>query len=80
MCEKGAVVSKQPLSDEFLNDFHACKEMPKVEATAVRSETDVDTIWQVLFCLMERDAEENGEQCRDQDASLLDAVGGGEAA
>ena len=52
--------------------------MPKVEATAVRSETDVDTIWQVLFCLMERDVEEDGEQCGGQDASLLDAAGDGE--
>ena len=39
--------------------FHACEETPKVEETAVCSEMDVDAIWQVLFCLMDRDAEED---------------------
>ena len=52
----------------------------KVEETAVCLETDVDAIWQVLFCLTEHDAEENGEQCGGQNASLLDSVGDGEAA
>ena len=47
--EKGAVVSKQQLSDEFLDSFRACEETPKVGVTAVCSETDVDAIWQVLF-------------------------------
>ena len=47
--EKGAVVSKQQLSDEFLDGFRACEETPKVGVTAVCSETDVDAIWQVLF-------------------------------
>ena len=56
---KGAVVSKQQLSDEFLDGFRACGEMPKVEETAVCSETDVDAVWQVLFCLTEHDAEED---------------------
>ena len=63
MGEKGAVISKQQLSDEFV-----CSEM------------DVDAVWQVLFCLTEHDAEEDGEQFGGQDASLLDAVGDGEAA
>ena len=80
MGEKGVVVSKQQLSDEFLNDFHACEEMPMVEETAICSEMDVDAIWQVIFCLTEHDAEEDGEQCGGQNASLLDAVGNGEAA
>ena len=80
MGEKGAVVSKQQLRDEFVNGFHACEETPKVEETAVCSETDVDAVWQVLFCLTEHDAEEVGEQCGGQNASLLDAVGNGEAA
>ena len=44
------------------------------------SETDVDAVWQVLVCLTEHDVEEDGEQCRGQDASLLDAVGDGKAA
>ena len=35
--------------------------MLKVEETAVCSEMDVDTIWQILFCLTEHDAEEDGE-------------------
>ena len=56
MGEKGAVVSKQQLSDEFLDDFRACEETPKVEETAFCSETDVDAVWQVLFCLTEYDA------------------------
>ena len=77
MGEKGAVVCKQQLSDEFLNDFHACEEMPMVEETAICSEMDVDAIWQVIFCLTEHGAEEDGEQCGGQNASLLDAVGDG---
>ena len=76
--EKGAVVSKQQLSDKFLDGFRACEETPKVEETAVCSKTDVDAVWQVLVCLTEHDAKE--EQCGGQIASLLDAVGDGEAA
>ena len=41
---KGAVVSKQQLSDEFIDGFHACEETPKVEVTVVCSEMNVDTI------------------------------------
>ena len=62
MDEKGEVISKQQLSDEFLDGFRACEETPKVEEIAVCSETDVDAVWQVLFCLTENDAEEDGEQ------------------
>ena len=80
MGEKGAVVSKQQLSDEFLDGFRACEETPKVEEAAVCSETDVDADLQVLFCLKEQGAAEDGEQCGGQNASLLDAVGDGEAA
>ena len=79
MGERGAVVSKLQLSDEFLYGFCACEETPKVEETAVCSETDAEAVWQVLFCLTGHDAEEDGEQCGGQDASLLDAVGDGEA-
>ena len=46
----------------------------------VRAKTDVDAVWQILFCLTERAAEEDGEQCGGQNAALLDAVGNGEAA
>ena len=35
---------------------------------------DVNAVWQVLFCLMEHDAEEDGEQGREQDAPLLDVT------
>ena len=80
MGEKGAVISKLQLSDEFLGGFRACEETPKVEETVVCSETDVDAVWQVLFCLTQHDAEEDGEQCGGQNASLLDAVGDGEVA
>ena len=80
MGKKGAVISKQQLSDEFLNAFCACEETPKVEDTEVYSETDVETVWQVLFCLTQHDANEDGEQCGGQDASLLDTIGDGEAA
>ena len=80
MGEKGAVVSKQQLSDEFLDGFRVCEETPKVEETAVCSETDVDAVWQVVFCFTEHEAEENGELCGGQNASLLDAVGDVEAA
>ena len=63
MGEKGAVVSRQQLSDEFLDGFCACEETQKVGETAVCSETDADAVWQVLFCLTENDAEEDREQC-----------------
>ena len=79
MGEKGAAVSKQQLSDGFLDGFRACEETSKVEETAVYSETDVDAVWQVLFCPTEHDAEEAGKQCWGQDTPLLDAVGDGEA-
>ena len=49
MGEKGAVVSKQRLSDDSFNCFRACVETPKVEQTALCSETDADALWQVLF-------------------------------
>ena len=41
MGEMGAVVSKQQLSEEFLDGFRACEETPKVEETTLCSETDV---------------------------------------
>ena len=44
MGRKGTVINKQQLSDEFLNGFCACEEMPKVEEIAVCSETDVDAV------------------------------------
>ena len=78
MGEKGAVISKQQLGNEFLDGFRACEETPMVEETAVCSETDVNAAWRVLFCLMEHDAEEDLEQCGGQNASLPDAVGDGE--
>ena len=80
MGEKGAVVSKQQLSNEFLDDFRASEETSKVEETAVCLETDVDAVWQVLFCLTEHDAGEDREQCGGQNTSLLDVVGDGKAA
>ena len=49
MGEKGAVVSKQQLSFEFLNGFCACEETPKVEETAVCSKTDVHAVLLVLL-------------------------------
>ena len=42
MGEKSAVVSKQQLNDAFRDGFRACEETPKVEETAICSETDVD--------------------------------------
>ena len=60
--QKGTVFNKQQLSGEFLDGFRACEETPKVEETAVCSETGVDVVWQVIFCLTEHDAEEDGEQ------------------
>ena len=51
-----------------------------LEETAVCLEIDVDAIWQVVFCIIKHDAEEDGEQCGGQDASLLDTVGDGGAA
>ena len=63
MGEKGTVISKQQLSGEFSDGFRVCEETPKVKETAVCSEMDVDAIWQVVFCLMEHDAEEDRKQC-----------------
>ena len=42
-----------------------------------RLKTDVDAIWQVLFCLTEHAAEEDEEKCGGRDARLLDATGDG---
>ena len=67
-------------TNSSVDGFRACEETPKVEETGVCSETDVDSVWQVVLCLTELDAEEDGEQCGGQNASLLDAVGDGEAA
>ena len=72
-----SVISKQQGSDEVLDGFRACEETPKVEATAVCSEMDVDAVWQVLFCLKAHDAEEDREQCGGQNTSLLDTAGDG---
>ena len=77
---KKEVVCKQQLSDGFLNGSCVREEMPNVQEIAVCSKMDVDAIWQVLFCLMKYDAEENGEQCGGQNASLLNAIEDGEAA
>ena len=44
VCEKSAVVSKQQLSDVFLDGFRACEETSKTEHTADWSETDVDDV------------------------------------
>ena len=78
MGEKGTLISKQQLFDEFLIGFCAREEMLKVEETAVCSETDVDAAWQIVYCFTEHDAEEDEEQCGGQNASLLDAVGYGD--
>ena len=77
MGKKVSVISKQQVSDEFLDGFRACEETPKVEETAVCSEMDVDAVWQVLFCLKAHDAEEDREQCGGQNTSLLDTAGDG---
>ena len=74
MGEKVAVISKKQLSDGFLVGLRACEETPKVEETAVCSETDVDSVWLVFFCLTEHGVEEDGELCGGQNASLLEAV------
>ena len=67
---------KQQFSDEFLHGFRACEETPKVEETAVCSDTDVDAVWQVLFCplrsMMLKKMENN------VGARALDAAGDGE--
>ena len=78
--ESGTVIIKQQLCNEYLNGLCVFEETPQVEQAAVCSETDVDTIRQVLFCLTEHDAQEDGEEGGGQDASLLDAVGDREAA
>ena len=44
MGEKGSVVSTQPLSDESLDGFRVCEKTPKIDETAVCSETDVDAV------------------------------------
>ena len=77
--EVGAIDADQQFSDKFFDGFHACKETPKIEHTAVCFETDVDTVWQVLFCLAKHDAEETGEQGCGQNAPLLVVVEDGEA-
>ena len=46
--------------------------------TAVCSEIHVAVVWQVLFCLTEHEAEEDGEQDGGQNATPLGAFGDGE--
>ena len=77
---KKEVVCKQQLSDGFLNGSCVREEMPNVQEIAVCSKMDVDAIWQVLFCLTEHDAKEDGEQCWGQVTPLLNSVRDGEAA
>ena len=60
--------------------FLSARRRRRFEETAVCSETNVDAIWQAIFCLTEHDAEEAGEQGGDQDTPLFDVVGDGEAA
>ena len=68
-----ALVGKQ-LGDDLLRGFRSCEETPEVEQTAVCTETDVNAVWQVPFCLKGHDAEEAGEQGSGKDAYLLGAV------
>ena len=57
-----------------------CEETPLVEQIAVCLVTDVDTVWQLLFCLSEHDVEEGGEEGGGEDAPLLDTASDGEDA
>ena len=59
-CIREVVDSSSVMSS---SGFRVFEETPKVEETAVCSETNVHAVWAVLFCLMEHDAEEDGEQC-----------------
>ena len=70
--------SRSAIGSSFV--LRACEETLKVEETAVCSKTDVDAVWQVFFCVTQHDAEEYGEQCGGQKASLLDVVRDWEAA
>ena len=49
-------------------------------AHTVHTETDVDVIWQVLFCITKHCTDKNVEQARGQDVPQLDAIRNGEAA
>ena len=51
-----------------------------VQGEAEGSDTDIDTVWQVLCRLTQHDAEEDGEQGGGQDAPLFDAAGDRNAA
>ena len=44
MGKKSAVISKQQLSDEFLDGFCACEETLRVEETVVGLEMGVDAV------------------------------------
>ena len=59
MGKNRSVVSKQQLSDKFLNGFLACEETPIVEKTIICLEADVDAIWQVNFYIRVPDDEED---------------------
>ena len=79
MCCKSSSVwarrAQSSATNSSVDGFRACEETPKVEETAVCSETDIDAVWQVLFCLTKHDAEEDGKQCEGHYVPLLDAVG-----
>ena len=82
MCEKGAVVSKQQVSDEFLDGFRACKETPKVEETAVCSEKNRMKMpsGRSFFASRNMMLKKMENNVGGQNASLLDAAGDGEVA
>ena len=72
VAEKGAVIGKQQLCDEFLNGFCVCEETPKAEHCCCLFGNGCRCrLAGVLFRLTKHDAEEDGEQCGDQDAPCL---------
>ena len=63
MGERGAVVSKQQFSDEFLNGYRANEEIPQVEQTAVCSETDVEASRSMMLKKMENNVGARTHAC-----------------
>ena len=55
-------------------NLRACQQTPEVEDAPVYLEADVDAIFDIVLCLSDHHAEENGEQSRREDTSFLKPI------
>ena len=80
MGDKGSVIREEKVLDQPLLCLGVGLEASQIEETAIQTISDVHplVIIQVLSCLLEHHAEEDAEESRCQDATLLYTIGDGE--